>query len=192
MKNLILILSCALSIEGREPYLYDFGLKRKKENLYHWLVLYSDIYWPISLKIGVMIERPLSSTCWCEFGWPWHLFKVTDIWEIKNFCIQFQANLSILLDEIQYDATNCCFVLSACYIYFALVLCKGENTADVSLWNICLTSSCVRTCKTICFKLGMMLNTAELYSFIPIWMTLMFTQVHRFMGNRKLLWFILL
>ena len=39
------------------------------------------------------------------------------------------------------------------------------------------------TCEPICFKLGMVLNTTKLYSLIPIWMTLMFTQGHRGTGK---------
>ena len=34
-------------------------------------------------------------------------------------------------------------------------------------------------CESICFKVGMMLNTTKLYSLIPVWITLMFTQGHR-------------
>ena len=37
---------------------------------------------------------------------------------------------------------------------------------------------CHDTRELICFKLGMMLNTTKLYSLIPSWMTLMFTQGH--------------
>ena len=42
---------------------------------------------------------------------------------------------------------------------------------------------CQDICEPICFKLGMMLNTIELYSLIPHWMTLMFTQGHREAGS---------
>ena len=34
------------------------------------------------------------------------------------------------------------------------------------------------TFQPICFKLGMVLNTAKLYSLIPVWMTLMIIQGH--------------
>ena len=36
---------------------------------------------------------------------------------------------------------------------------------------------CQGTGEPVCFKLGMMLNTTELCSLIPVWMTLIFTQV---------------
>ena len=42
--NLILILSQPFSIQGREPYFYDFVTKNFKAGLY------SDIYRPISFK----------------------------------------------------------------------------------------------------------------------------------------------
>ena len=35
------------------------------------------------------------------------------------------------------------------------------------------------TCKLICFKLGVMLDMTKLYSWIPAWMVLMFTQGHK-------------
>ena len=55
---------------------------------------------------------------------------------------------------------------------------KGENSADVILWNVHLT---------LCaFKLGILLNTIRLYSLIPVWMTLMFTDDHRVTGQLEL------
>ena len=45
---------------------------------------------------------------------------------------------------------------------------------------------CQDTCEPICFKLGVMLNTAEFYSLIPVWMILVFTQGQRVAGNRDL------
>ena len=45
---------------------------------------------------------------------------------------------------------------------------------------------CQNTWEPICFKLGMMLNTTKLYSWNPIWMSLMFTQGHRVTGNMEL------
>ena len=43
--------------------------------------------------------------------------------------------------------------------------------------------SCLDTREPICFKLGMMLGTTNLYSMISVWMTLMFTQGHRVTEN---------
>ena len=42
------------------------------------------------------------------------------------------------------------------------------------------------TCDPVCFKLGIRLHTTELYSLIPVSMTLMFIQGHRVMGNPEL------
>ena len=42
---------------------------------------------------------------------------------------------------------------------------------------------CQDTYEPICFKLGIKLNMTKLYSFIPVWMTLMFTQGHMVTGK---------
>ena len=39
------------------------------------------------------------------------------------------------------------------------------------------------TCKSFCCKLGVMLNTTELYSLIPVQMTSVLTQGHRVTGK---------
>ena len=41
---------------------------------------------------------------------------------------------------------------------------------------------CWDICEPICFKLGMVLYMTKLYTLIPVWMTLMFTQGHRKAG----------
>ena len=45
---------------------------------------------------------------------------------------------------------------------------------------------CQDTCELICFKLGMVLNTAKLYSLILVWIDLMFTPGHRVTGKLEL------
>ena len=45
---------------------------------------------------------------------------------------------------------------------------------------------CQDTCEPISFELGMMLNTTDLYSLIPVWMTLMVTQGHRVAGKLEI------
>ena len=42
---------------------------------------------------------------------------------------------------------------------------------------------CQDTCEWICFELGMMLSTTKLYSLIPVWMNLMFTQGYKITGK---------
>ena len=45
---------------------------------------------------------------------------------------------------------------------------------------------CQGPCELIWFKLGVMLDTTNLYSVIPVWMSLMFTQGHRVTGKLEL------
>ena len=42
------------------------------------------------------------------------------------------------------------------------------------------------TCEPMFFKFGTMLGMTKVYSFIPVWTTLMFTQGHRVMGKLEL------
>ena len=57
---------------------------------------------------------------------------------------------------------------------------KGKNSADVIFIKYMINIvKCQDTCESVCFKLGMMLDTTKLYSLIPVWMTLVFTQGHR-------------
>ena len=48
--NFMLIVSHSLNIQGRDAYLYDFI------NINFNIGLYSDIYRPVSFKLGMMIE----------------------------------------------------------------------------------------------------------------------------------------
>ena len=86
----------------------------------------------------------------------------------------------------------CCHNLfvywSLYYFYFAQIIVKGEHSADMILWRIYMFNiiMCQDTCELICFKLGMMLNITKLYSFIPMWMTVMLTQGDRVLGKLEL------
>ena len=70
---------------------------------------------------------------------------------MKNFSVHFLRNFAVDVEEIWYVATTCCFV-EAHAIFF---------------------------CEPICFKLGKMIDMTTLYSFIPVWITLIFTEDHR-------------
>ena len=118
-------------------------------------------------------QRPLSSTFWYQFGWPWTLFKVTVEWK---FSVHFLANVGFDLDEIQYVAATCLFKFmlkifststvqgrELCWRDF--MKCTFHRHVSGHLWTD--------------FKLGMILNTTEINSFMPVWLTLMFTQDHR-------------
>ena len=84
---------------------------------------------------------------------------VTVVWQIKNSGVHFIANRSIDLDKIQTDAKTCWFVeanaKSILHEYYS------RKRIMKYMLNIVM---CQDTCELICFKLGMMLNTAELYS----------------------------
>ena len=97
--------------------------------------LFTDIYRPISFNLVWWF--------WYQFGWLWPSFKVTVVWEIKSFNVYYLANLSFNLDEIH----NQMVCWSPCWIYFAQVLLKGDNSANKDSWNLelPLTWSCVRT-----------------------------------------------
>ena len=63
------------------------------------------------------------------------------------------------------------------------VLFKEENTAYMILWNIPWILAWM---PTLCFKLGVVLDSPTMYSLIPVWVTLTFTQGHRVSGKMKL------
>ena len=68
------------------------------------------ISWYYFLSNLVWWERLLSFTFWCQFGCPWPSFKVTVVWEIKNFNVQILRNFAVILDTIQSVTTTCWFV----------------------------------------------------------------------------------
>ena len=84
----------------------------------------------------------------------------------------------------------CCHNLlvcwSPCEIYFAQILFKGENCWHDFMKYMFSIVVCWDTCELICFKLGLMLSATKLYSLVPDWMTMMFTQGHMVMGKLEL------
>ena len=78
----------------------------------------------------------------------------------------------------------CCHKLlacrSSCLICFIQILFEGENSADGILCGIWLKLFCVGTLvNQFVSKFYMMLDTTNLFSLIPVWMTLMVTEGHR-------------
>ena len=75
------------------------------------------------------------------------------------------------MDEIQFVATTCWFVeahANFCFCFLHIIF-KGGNSADVIFMkNTFKIVPCQNTCEPICFKLGMMLYTTELYCLIPV------------------------
>ena len=71
---------------------------------------------------------------------------------------------------------------------FYLLLLFGGFGAEIDQGReLCWCDMCQDTCEPICFKFGLMLYATKLYSFIPVCMTLMFTQGYRVMGKNELL-----
>ena len=90
--NIVLILSHLFNFQGRENPAYVTSLNNFN------IGLYSDICRLISFKLGMMTETTMFYIS--------RAFKVTVVWEMKNFGVQFLASLSISLDEIQSVVTT--------------------------------------------------------------------------------------
>ena len=89
--------------------------------------LCSDMYCPISLKLGMLIE-----TSKLYILTPVWITSKSQLYEKSKTCgVQFLANLSIDLDEIQYVATICWFAEAHAKFIFVQVLVKEKNSADV-------------------------------------------------------------
>ena len=100
---LILILFRPLCMQGREPYSCQFIKK-----IFN-IGLYSDIYGPISVKLGMMIETAklcilMSVLMMLTF------IQGHSCMRNQQFLCPFFSNLIIDLDEIKYVATTCWFV----------------------------------------------------------------------------------
>ena len=148
---------------------------------------YSNIYRPISFKLNIMIETTKFYIL-MQRTLVWWSYKVTVVWQIKSLCVHFLGNIAVDLDEIQ-----CCHGMLVCwsftqnYLYkYKIVFCasdsQGRELCCDFMLNIVL---CQHTCQSICFKLGMMLNTMK-WTVIPDWMTLNFTQGHGITGRQEL------
>ena len=176
--NLIFILSCLFNIQGKEPYLYDFIKKKRLWLQFRHLQTYS-------FKLRMMIKTT-------------KLNILISVWMTLTFiqghnCVRNKKLWCPCPHKFLYQSgwnSVCCHNLlvcwSSCSSYFAQVIFQGDNSADVILWNMCLTLSCAKACEPICFKLGMMLNTTKLYSLILVWMALMFARGHRAIGKVEL------
>ena len=135
---------------------------------------YSDIYTPLSVQLVIIGTTKLYILI--SFGWPRSSFKVTAVWEIKNFGVYFFRKFP---QSVWMKCSMLPHPVGLLKLMLNLVCtCKGMNSADGT--NIFL---CWGTCESICFKLGTMLDTTKLNTLIPIWMTLLFTQGHRVMAK---------
>ena len=137
--NLILMLSHLFCVQGKEPYFWDF-VKKKSFNI----GLYSDIYGQISFKLGIMIETTklyilISVLVTFTFIQGHRCMGNQKLW-CQFFCkFEYQCWWNSVV------ATTCWFVGTNAKFNCAEELFKGENSADIMLWNIRFTLSCVRT-----------------------------------------------
>ena len=85
LMNLIFIWSHPIKMQDWKPFLCDFITKKRTFFLQRgiYTLFFTLMRW----------QRPLNSTFWYQFKWPWPSFKVTGVWEIRNFCILLLANV---------------------------------------------------------------------------------------------------
>ena len=151
----------------------------------HWFIgSFSDSYRQIYFRLGMMIE--ITKLCiLISVGWLWPSFKVTVVWETKSLVSIFlQISVSIWMKFSVVPQPVDLFKL------LVNLICTSTIQEKILCWrfmkymfNLVL---CQDNYEWICFKLGMVLSTTELNSLIPVWMTFMFTQDHRVMGNLEL------
>ena len=106
-------------------------------------------------------------------------FKVIVVWDIRNSWCLFSRKFHFRFGRNSVCSTTFWFVEA-----FARFSLHKYFQGRELCWFDCMkytfyTALCQDNCEPICFKIGMMLKTTKLYSLIPVWMTLMFTQGDR-------------
>ena len=105
--------------------------------------LHSDIYRPISFKLGMMIETTKLYILISVYM-TLTLIKGHICVGNQKLCCPFLADVVSIWMKFSMFATTCWFVQA--HAKFILnVIFKGENSAGMLLWKICLTSSCIWT-----------------------------------------------
>ena len=133
----------------------------------------------ISFKLGMML---VSFTFLCQlYDFDLHY---SCMWNKKTLVSIF-SQISVNFDEIQMTHSVGLWKLMLNLFCTSVIQVREFCWRDFkkSAFNIVL---CQDTCELICCNLGLMLNTAKLYSLIPVWMTLMFALDHRVTGKFKL------
>ena len=140
--------------------------------------MYSDIYRPISFKVGMIIEIT-------------NLWILVSVWMTLTFihghsCMKRNASVSIFLEISLLILTNFRMLLQLVDLLKLKLnlFCTNNIQGRKHCWhdfikytvNIVL---CWDISEPICFKLDMMWDMTILYSLIPVWMTLKLTQGHR-------------
>ena len=107
--------------------------------------------------------------------------------ESKNFCANYLLKLSMDLDEIWRAVETCWF--GKCVTFF--ISGNRYSRERIQLWWFCekkfnfgLLTDIYRW---ISFKLGAMIDTTKVYSFIPVWIALTFIQGFSWIRKQKLL-----
>ena len=128
----------------------------------------------------------LNGIVWYHFEWPWPSFNVTVVWASKNFCANFLAIffswlgwnliswhdtglLKAHTERISQDSKS----RERTLLHFFFVL-HSKHWLAFGGYEM----------EWICFKFVVMTDATELYSLVPVWMTLTFTQGLR--ATRKL------
>ena len=126
--------------------------------------LHSDICGPITFR--TCSKTDIHEFCiWYQFVWSWSSFKVTVVWESKTLCAHLLTNVSADLDEIQYGATTCWFVEAP--VQF-LLHNQYSKERTVLRWSDEILACVLMLMKLACFKPGLMIETANLCSLVPV------------------------
>ena len=158
-----------LSIFKGENAIYTISLEKFN------IGLNSDITNILSVKLGMMIETS-------------KLYILISVWMILMF---IQGHSCIWNRKLQcpfYHKSKYRFGLNSVYWHNLLklmlnVFCTSTIQGRELCWRdfmkyMC-NIMCQNNCETICFKLGMMVNTTKIYSLISLRMTLVFTEGYR-------------
>ena len=115
------------------------------------------------------------------------LFNVTVYMRKLKVLCSFSRNF---LDGLWWSLVKCLALLVCwcwCYTSFAQLIFMGKELYICDFINYTFTFVQLPDIyEWICFKLGVMLDKTNVYSNIPVWMTLTFTQGHRLTGKVEL------
>ena len=105
----------------------------KKPHLKCWLV-FIRLQTKFFQTCYIWWKRPLSPTFWCQFGLPRPSFKVTVVWEIKNFVCLIFSQIQVLIWMKLSLLPPPVGLLKLMLNLFCTILFKGENSADMMLY----------------------------------------------------------
>ena len=178
-------------------YLYHFilfpwpclGVSRSVQSKVCWLCLdhfsydLDEICCDNQFKLNIL--RPLLSKIYGNSGnnccFTDNMKKLQKLWCPFFFFFLFKYQFGWI--------SVCCYNLLGCWssLNFILHNVQGRELCWHDFMKYMFNIICQDTYEPIFFfKLGMMLDTAKLYSLIPVRMTLMFTQGHRVAGKGRI------